>query len=346
MQLSTLVIGTDTGVFDTLINSFRSLPSLQTLRLRLSSNKPPPANCPTLSSSDIPRLRHISISLVKGPWVSFYWLLNIFTKRDALVGVEQFGFYGSGERIQPTDLLHVIHALRNSTFMGFWQFDFDKSHISADLGINLPVHTPNLLHLEIPFSAVIPFIDAPILRSLYITPSVKTPLNIPDYFGRGVTTLRITAEAFNSLMIPQANHWDSLEEVIWTSDEPSIGLKTTTFRSIRYVHFIESSSNKATYNPINCLNSFLLALLRHPDACPHLRTIKSVTYPAWALLAQVLLQRNRNSDLVQLEEIWLPGLPIPPLLSFVVRLLNGSSNEVIPMEIDHIIMRRYQHALL
>jgi hypothetical protein len=47
-----------------------------------------------------------------------------------------------------------------------------------------------------------------------------------------------------------------------------------------------------------------------------------------------------------LEEITLPGLPIQPLLSLIVRLLNGNSNEVIPIKIDHILTLRYKHSLM
>jgi hypothetical protein len=59
-----------------------------------------------------------------------------------------------------------------------------------------------------------------------------------------------------------------------------------------------------------------------------------------------MLQRNQNNSVVQLEEIWLPSLPIQPILSLIVGLLRNTSPEVIPIKVDDILMRRYEHALL
>jgi hypothetical protein len=227
--------------------------------------------------------------------------------------------------------------------------EFEEVDISADLGFKVPVHIPNLLHLQMFSVAFIPFIDAPSLHSLKIVPWHKVlmkPLQIANNFARDIATLEITGEDFDNLVVKQTNHWDSVKKVIWTWDEPFAGSKTTTFRSVCSVEFRGASVHKPIGNLTREFNPFLIALLRYPDACPHLRTIKSDRHPAWALLTQVLLQRNRNNNVVQLEEIWLPSLPIQPILSLVVRLLRGGSKEVVPKRFDDVLMRRSYNTLL
>jgi hypothetical protein len=117
-------------------------------------------------------------------------------------------------------------------------------------------------------------------------------------------------------------------------------------RSIYLVEFfgdrVTEEDPKLTHN----LNNFLVALLRYPDACPHLRTIKANKYPVWALITQVLVQRNQNTNLVQLEESWLPSLPMEPLLSLVAELLSGISEETASIKVDDTLMRRNRHKLL
>jgi hypothetical protein len=251
--------------------------------------------------------------------------------------------------IQLSDILQILHSVRNARHINLPDFGLCDINHSTNLGSNFPVHVPHLLHLWTKFSAIPLIIDAPFLHSLEITSSSNAPLkplHIPNNFARNVDTLDITGEAFNNLVVQQPGHWNSVKNVIWTSEEPLIGVNTTPFQSICSVEFV-GGRPLGRFNAItNNMNNFLVALLRYPDACPRLRTIRSDRYPVWALLIQVLLQRNRSQDIAQLEEICFPGLPIRPLLSLIVRLLNGSSNEVIPTIIDHILMRRYKHSLL
>jgi hypothetical protein len=172
-------------------------------------------------------------------------------------------------------------------------FEFEEVDLSADLGFKVPIHMPNLLHLQIYFLPFIPFIDAPSLHSLKIVPwhkLVLSPLQMANNFARDVGTLEITAEAFDNLVVQQANHWASVKRVIWTSQESLIGLKTTTFQSICVVELRGKPYHVPVYTPTHEFNTFLIALLRYPDACPHLRTIKSSRHLTWALLTQVLLQ--------------------------------------------------------
>jgi hypothetical protein len=208
---------------------------------------------------------------------------------------------------------------------------------------------PNLLYLRVSLLNLVSFIDASSLHSLEIPSSPKAstkPIRIPNGFARDITTLQITGEAFDNFVIEQANHWDSVKKVIWTYDQSFVGSKTTRFRSICSVEFRRVTFRGAVYNRIGKFNTLLIALLRYPDACPHLHTIKSDKYPTWSLLTQVMLQRKRNNNIAQLEDIWLPNLPIQPILSFVVGLLRNTSTEVIPPRLDEILMRRLQHVML
>jgi hypothetical protein len=191
----------------------------------------------------------------------------------------------------------------------------------------LPVHMPNLLHLVVYFSDLISYIDAPSLHLLQLTHSLLTPSKtalVPNNFARDVATLQITAPVFN-LIIHQVAHWNSVKNLIWLGENPSIGIGTMTFQSICSVKFNTDQSTADRFKLTHNLDHFLVALLRYPDACPHLCIFKSSNHPAWGLLTQVLLQRNQNHGVVQLEEIWLPSLPIKSLLSLLVRLLSGSS---------------------
>jgi hypothetical protein len=273
-------------------------------------------------------------------------LVNIFTKNDALVGVEDFEFISGSipvYSIQLVDLLCLLHSLRNTTRMTLTAFELEEIDLSSALGFKVPVHIPNLLYLRIYFSALIPFIDAPSLHSLEILSlnnATMKPLQIPNTFARDIATLQITGGAFGNLAIQQANHWDSVKTVIWTYDQPLVGLTMTTFLSICSVEFRGDSFLEPVFNTL------LIALLQYPNACPHLHTIKGDRHPSWALLTQVMLQRNQNSNVVQLQEIWLPCLPIQPILSLVVGLLSNTSTETIPTRVDDILMRRDHHALL
>jgi hypothetical protein len=351
-QLSTLIVGIPPRNLDIAINILRTLPSLQDIFLTFpySDSETRTTSYPLLWPSDIPMLRSLHIFVYVDLGVPFDVLLDIFTRNDALLGVEVFVFRGGRlDSIQLVNPLRLLHSLRNTHHITLPAFEFQEVDISADLGFKVPVHMPNLLRLQIQFSALISFIEAPSLHSLKVKSLPKAllePLHLPSYFARHVATLEVTGGAFNQMVIQKADHWDSVKNIRWKGQDPLIGVKTTTFRSICSVKLIGGHSTEQAPNITHSLNNFLVALLRYPDACPHLRTIKSDKYPVWALLTQVLLERNQSHDLVQLEEIWLPSLPVRPLLSLIVRLLNGSSNEAVPMKIDRILVRRYQHTLL
>jgi hypothetical protein len=351
-ELSHLDITTSLGDIDIVINSLRSLPSLQSLFLTFSYHETHTKTCPPLRPSDIPRLRTLHIHLHIDSRASFDVLVNILTTNDALVGVEDFEFMNyslPADSIQLVNFLCLLHSLRNVERITLLTFEFQEVDIGTNLGFKVPVHMPNLLHIQIHFPSFFSFIEAPSLHSLEVISLDKAllkPVQLSNSFGKYVATLEITGEAFNSIVVQQANHWDSVKTIRWINQQPLIGVKTTTLPSICSVEFLVYISSDEDPKITHNLNNFLVALLRYPTACPHLRTIKSDNYPVWALLIQVLLQRNQNRDLEQLEEISLPGLPIHPLLSLIVRLLNGSSNEVIPTKINHIVTRRYQHPLM
>jgi hypothetical protein len=345
-HIHSLTIATIYSNLDILIQAFPSMPLLQGLDLFLQCDKAL-QKCPPLKQSDIPQLRQFKLDMKSASSIFLTGILDVLTNNDALVCVETFEFIGNYRKYpELVDVYRMIYSVRNATSVIIPHLlDEPPLESDDDSFIHLPIHMPNLFHLRTSFSLLLTQIDAPSLHSLQIleTNRPKT-IHLPDHFPPAVAVLEIEGKTLDNLITRRSNHWNSLQHIKWTNCKSFLGSKTATFQSIHTVDFTESHAQN--YDPTHALNTFLVALLRHPDGCPHLHTVKSWEYPLWELLAQVLVQRIENTDVVQLQEIWFAALPCKPLLSLVMRLMDGGSNRAIPNNVDYILLRRFQHQLM
>ena len=88
------------------------------------------------------------------------------------------------------------------------------------------------------------------------------------------------------------------------------------------------------------IDGLLQDLLQNHNACPHLHTIKSLDYPVWEPLFEVLRRRN-SSGIPSLKLITLPGYPVLPILSPLVLLLQGHVDVHTLVDVDDLIYRRF-----
>lgn len=141
-----------------------------------------------------------------------------------------------------------------------------------------------------------------------------------------ISLLTVDGEEFdclnNGLLIHEISlHWPLLQRVRIVDDTTLVHAK-----SLGHVHFHEFVPG----------NNFIRELLRNPEACPQLQTIRLDTYPIWELLFAMLQERNQGGFPI-IKQICLCGYPVAPILSKLVMLLRGQADVYTTRSIDEVI---------
>lgn len=105
-------------------------------------------------------------------------------------------------------------------------------------------------------------------------------------------------------------------------------------RSLQMVEFT------STYSTTRVINEFLLDLIHHPEALPHLHIINCDWAPTWELLFEVLRRRNYR-NITSIKQLTLRTYPAMPILSRLVLLLQGHSDVHTAGDVDDVIYRRF-----
>jgi hypothetical protein len=195
-----------------------------------------------------------------------------------------------------------------------------------------PVLMPNLLELSLRPMAWLAHIEAPNLIRLEVYPIAdnSTTLHLSEHFGSKISHLIVESAISGAIDKAYSN---------------GIGPK---FESLRTLQITDSSTVKWVVHLPSIrvidftswpINSFLLDLLRHPEALPNLFTIKFVDYPCWELLFEVLRRRNM-AQMHRIQELVLPGVPVLAILSRLVKLLQGHTDVYTNRDIDEVIFKR------
>jgi hypothetical protein len=131
------------------------------------------------------------------------------------------------------------------------------------------IEAPRLIHLELPSITIYndPLMSLPIsLRSIIITPALLS--NYTHEIGQRNPNLTL---------------WPNLRKVQWVPDRIDASQALQHLPCLEEVSFTtpgRKPHHKAKPELVdNAFNIFLRGLLRHPDACPRLKIIKSMFYP-------------------------------------------------------------------
>ncbi|KIM23593.1 hypothetical protein M408DRAFT_25222 [Serendipita vermifera MAFF 305830] len=118
--------------------------------------------------------------------------------------------------------------------------------------------------------------------------------------------------------------------------------------ALRVVSFVRDAGNLSTSDngeEEGCLNQFMLELLFSPESCPRLHTIRSITYPSWALATAMFQRRNSLNAVTPIVSFWLPWYPQISILEIVSQAMgqtigDNSPQLLIAVQIDRIIRQR------
>ena len=118
------------------------------------------------------------------------------------------------------------------------------------------------------------------------------------------------------------------------------------FVNLRTIHFDEGISFTSPLIGECRLNHFLLEILFPPCNCPNLHTIRSDTYPNWALATATFHRRNSSKSVTPIISFWLHGQPHMAILGIITTALKAGEEDpansiAIAAGIDRILHRRW-----
>jgi hypothetical protein len=307
-----------------------AFPDLRSLELRfLSIGKGSPQDIPPFHPPDMRHIRTFTLVFVsnvaygKRLSTSVGKILRLFTLHRALNNLKTLYFYSTDIPCYPNEINALLRSAINVHTLAIHLGSDSSSHYKTlpDIGIEIPT-MDKLVDVALTPSFLINHLSAPnaiqvSLESLDILPLIKAP-----GFGPNISRLSIASTEFDSInadMTPVeiSRRWRALQCIRVSSLSRCRNILSLAF--IRVVEFSRSPQARGYHAGFN---TFLLNLLRNKDACPHLETMKSATYPSWNLLFEVLYYRS-SSLVSSIRKVFLPSYPPIFILSPLVLLIQG-----------------------